>query len=419
MSETASQTVPAERTGQPWRRVMTARDRGERHRAATPLELFFDLCFVVAVAQGAGELHHSLAEGHFAHGLIGYSIVFFSIWWAWVNFTWFASAYDTDDVPYRLLTLLQIGGVLVLAAGIPAAFERYSFTTVVIGYVIMRVAMVAQWARVAREYPAGRPTALRYAVGIGVCQVGWVIRLALPQPWGWIVLGVLAAAELAVPAWAELRGPPTSWHPGHINERYGLFALIVLGESVAAATIAVQAAITDQGSSASLLVLAGGGLLLVFGLWWSYFKHEVTEVLRSSTSSVFIWAYGQYGILAAIAAVGAGLQVAAQTVGHTTHLSPTGAAYTVAVPVAVFVLLTGAVHAWIGQRGHLNQRYLITVSVLILLTPLATGLLSLSVVVVVLGLLVASLVIASVTLAHRTMPRTDQQASFRSANPTM
>jgi low temperature requirement protein LtrA len=276
MSDTASHTVPAERGGRPWRRVMTARDRDEPHRASTPLEAFFDLCFVVAVAQGASELHHSLAEGHLAHGLVGYLIVFFGIWWAWVNFTWFASAYDTDDVPYRLLTLLQIGGVLVFAAGIPAAFERYDFTTVVVGYVIMRVAMVAQWARVAREHPAGRPAALRYAVGIAVCQIGWVLRLALAQPWGWIGFGALAAAELAVPAWAELRGTPTSWHPGHINERYGLFVLIVLGESVAAATTAVQSAITDQGSSGSLLVLAAGGLLLVFGLWWSYFKHEAT-----------------------------------------------------------------------------------------------------------------------------------------------
>jgi low temperature requirement protein LtrA len=401
MSETASDTVPAERGGRPWRRVMTARDRDEPHRAATPLELFFDLCFVVAVAQAAGELHHSLAEGHLVHGLVGYLFVFFGIWWAWVNFTWFASAYDTDDVPYRLLTLLQISGVLVLAAGIPAAFEHYDFATAVIGYVIMRVALLAQWARVAREYPAGRPTALRYAAGIAGVQTGWALRLALPPPWGWVGLGLLWAVELAVPAWAELRGPPTSWHPGHINERYGLFALIVLGESVAAATAAVQAAVADQGSSASLLVLAGGGLLLVFGLWWSYFKHDDTVALRGSTGSVFLWAYGQYGILATIAAVGAGLQVAVQTAGHSTHLSPTGAAYTVAVPVAVFLLLGGGMHAWTGQRGPLRQRYLIAVAVLILLTPLAAGPLSLAGAVVAIALLVASLVTAGVLLAYR------------------
>ena len=94
----------------------------EEHRVATPLELLFDLTFVVAVAQVAAELAHGIAEDHVGDGLLGYLMVFFAIWWAWMNFTWFASAYDTDDVPYRLLTLVQMAGVLVLAAGIPDAF---------------------------------------------------------------------------------------------------------------------------------------------------------------------------------------------------------------------------------------------------------------------------------------------------------
>ncbi|MGH3356359.1 MAG: low temperature requirement protein A, partial [Nocardioidaceae bacterium] len=98
---------------QPWRRRMVARDPEEGERSATPLELLFDLTFVVAVAQAAAELHHALAEGAVGHAVAGYGAVFFGIWWAWMNFTWFASAYDTDDVPYRLLTLLQMGGVLV------------------------------------------------------------------------------------------------------------------------------------------------------------------------------------------------------------------------------------------------------------------------------------------------------------------
>ena len=100
---------------------MIGRDPDEPHRASTPLELLFDLTFVVAVARAASELHHALAQGDGGHALAGYAVVFFGLWWAWVNFTWFASAYDTDDVAYRLLTLLQMAGVLVYAAGIPAA----------------------------------------------------------------------------------------------------------------------------------------------------------------------------------------------------------------------------------------------------------------------------------------------------------
>jgi hypothetical protein len=130
-------------------------------------------------------------------------------------------------------------------------------------------------------------------------------------------------------------------------------------------------------------------------------------VLRGATGSAFVWAYAQYGILAAIAAVGAGLQVAVQTASHTTHLGPTAAASTVAVPVAVFLLLAGGVDAWAGQRGHLDQRHLVAVAVLVLLAPLAAGLLSLSGAVVAIGLLVASLVLASVIVAHRAMPGRD------------
>lgn len=87
---------------------------------------------------------------------------FFLIWWAWVSFTWFASAYDTDDVPFRLLTLVHIAGVLILASGVPGALSDHDLTTVIVGYVIMRTAMAAHWLRAAVEHPAGRGAALRY-----------------------------------------------------------------------------------------------------------------------------------------------------------------------------------------------------------------------------------------------------------------
>ena len=105
--------------GGAWYRPMVARSTDEEHRSATVLELFFDLCFVVAVAQSASALHQEVAADHVGEGVVGYASLFFAIWWAWMNFTWFASAYDTDDVPYRLTTLVQIAGALILAAGVP------------------------------------------------------------------------------------------------------------------------------------------------------------------------------------------------------------------------------------------------------------------------------------------------------------
>jgi low temperature requirement protein LtrA len=86
---------------------MVGRDRHEVHRVATPLELLFDLTFVVSFGLAASQLAHALAEGHYAAGLLGVAIASFGICWAWTNFTWFASAYDTDDWVFRIVTMCR------------------------------------------------------------------------------------------------------------------------------------------------------------------------------------------------------------------------------------------------------------------------------------------------------------------------
>jgi len=97
---------------------MKPRSPDEAHRASTPLELLFDLVFVVAVAQAASGLHHGIAEGHMTDSLVSFGMVFFAIWWAWMSFTWFASAYDNDDILYRLLVFVQMTGALIVASGL-------------------------------------------------------------------------------------------------------------------------------------------------------------------------------------------------------------------------------------------------------------------------------------------------------------
>ncbi|WP_235978641.1 low temperature requirement protein A [Streptomyces lycii] len=346
----SGQGADAVRTG-PLRRLMRGRDPEEEHRAATPLELLFDLTFVVAVAQASVQLHHALAEGHPGAGVATYAAVFFAIWWAWMNFTWFASAYDTDDVPYRLLTLLQMAGVLVLAAGVPAVFRDGDFTVVVIGYVIMRLALVTQWLRSAAEHPQGRGAALRYAAGITVVQAGWIARLWAPDAWAWGTFVVLAAAELAVPAWAEC-GRRTNWHPGHIAERYGLFTIIVLGEVILGSLAAVQTAVTDHGLSTPVLLLAVGGLLLVFALWWICFTGGDARLPTLRTA--LTWGYGHYLVFAALAAIGSGMEAALDAVEHHGHVSTRGAGLAIAVPVVIVLGVLGLLHriTATGAMGH-------------------------------------------------------------------
>jgi low temperature requirement protein LtrA len=345
---------------------MAARHPGEEHRAATPLELFFDLCFVVAVALAAEELHHDLAENHIGHAVGSYLMVFFAIWWAWMNFTWFASAYDTDDGLYRVMTFVQMAGALVLAAGVPPAFNDGDFTLATIGYVVMRVAMVGQWLRVFRADPARRAAALRFAVGITIVQAGWVIRLTLPEDWLLVSFVILALADVAVPVFAE-RATPTPWHPHHIAERYGLFTLIVLGESVLAATLAVRAAVDTGDSDGSLLVVAFAGLVIVFALWWLYFVGPAHDLLTSLRAGI-VWGYGHYVVFASTAAVGSGIAVAVDHDAHKAHISGVVAGYTVAVPVALFLLSVWALQVRPHVRGVRTVAYPI-VAGLVLAVP--------------------------------------------------
>ncbi|MFG2665497.1 low temperature requirement protein A [Streptomyces sp. NPDC048387] len=333
---------------------MTARSRVEGHRTATTLELFFDLCFVVAIAQAGQRLVHAQVEGHPGSGVVGYSFVFFGVWWAWMNFTWFASAYDCDDVPYRVTTLVQIAGVLVYAAGVGRAFDGNDWTVAVIGYLIMRVALTAQWLRAAAgESGAARTSALTYAAGLVLCQAGWVALLFAPAGWKrWLFL-VLVVAELMVPVVAE-RGHQTPWHAHHIAERYGLFTIIVLGETIAASTVAVKSAIDEHEALGVLLPIAAGGLLIVFAAWWIYFAVPMHERLNSNREAI-PWGYGHLLIFASGAAIGAGIEVAVEHAVGKAHISQVAANASVTVPAALFLLTVWLLHSRHFKRGAAQQ----------------------------------------------------------------
>ncbi|MEO5901161.1 MAG: low temperature requirement protein A [Ilumatobacteraceae bacterium] len=344
-----------------WRRPMQQRDVHEDHRASTPLELLVDLSFVVGISQVATSLHHALSEGHVGVAVLAYPTTFFSIWWAWVNFTWFASSYDTDDVPFRLATLLQIAGVLVIAAGVPRAFNDHDFKISTVGYLITRIGLISQWWRVSRNRES-RVTARRYAIGLAICQAGWFLLLLFPTPvrsWGFLVL---VLAELSVPIIAE-RDTPTSWHPGHIAERYGLFTLIVLGESILAATVAVQEGIDAGKHVADLILISVGGLLVVFCMWWMYFDHDAEAMFEEAIGDdgdtarahriAFEWGYGHFVVFGSAAAVGAGLSVAVDHVldagegglaGNHGELSDLGVGFAVTIPIAMFVIAMFVLH---------------------------------------------------------------------------
>ncbi len=324
-------------------RPLQARDPHEEHRVASPLELFTDLCFVVAVSQASSSLHHDISAGHVGQGVLHFAMAFFAIFWAWLNFTWFASAYDNDDLVYRLLTILQILGVLVLAAGIPRMFDD-RFALSVIGYVIMRVALVTQWWRASRADPERRTTARRYAFGVVAVQLGWVGLLFLPQSLTVPAFAVLVACELSVPAWAETAGR-TTWHPHHVAERYSLFFIIVLGEVILSSTVAIQTALDEGAVAGKLAMLIAGGVPLVFSLWWLYFSRDDADLLlERSNRANMIWGFGHYFVFSSTAAIGAGLAARVDYFTHHSDSSDLVTAATVTIPTAVLVLAIYVFH---------------------------------------------------------------------------
>ena len=339
-------------------RRMGGRDRHESHRVATPLELLFDLTFVIAFGQAASQFAHAVADAHVGSGLVGFGMASFAICWAWTNFSWFASAYDTDDWIFRIATMVQMIGVLVLAIGLPGLFasiehgDHMEIGVIVLGYVIMRVALVFQWLRAARQDPARRRACLTYAVLIAAAQVGWVAQIFLHAPLP-VTLGIVVAlilVEMAAPVIAERRDGGTPWHAHHIAERHGLFAIIALGEGVVGTVAALSAVVQQQGWTLDTALVGLAGTTLTFGLWWVYYILPSAPVLHAHPARGFVWAYTQLAMITAIVATGAGLHVAATFIEGKARIGPVAAVLTVAVPVAVLLGLVYWLFYYLTRR---------------------------------------------------------------------
>ncbi|WP_345802041.1 low temperature requirement protein A [Microbacterium sp. AZCO] len=334
---------------------MTGRDPHEAHRASTPLELLFDLTFVVAFSQISSEAAHYLEVGDLSTALAGFLFCTFAVTWAWINYSWLASAYDNDDIFFRLATMVEMIGVLIVALGVPPVFESLAEGehldngVLVSGYVIMRVAAVALWLRAAKNDPAHRKTALAYAVNISIAQVFWValIFLNLPVAPTFAIVIVLILFELAGPLFAELKYGRTPWHGHHIAERYGLLTIITLGEIVLGTILAISAVVQQQGWSLEAGVVAFAGTALVFGLWWVYFMMPSGRILHRHRGRGFVWGYGHIFVFASLIGVGTGLHVAAQVISHHAEVDASFALLTVAIPVLAFEVFVFSLYSYL------------------------------------------------------------------------
>ena len=388
---------------------MTGRDPNEEQRASTPLELLFDLTFVVAFGQAADQASRLFAGGHYSGAIVGFLFALFGACWAWVNFSWFASAYDTDDWIFRLLTMVQMIGVLVFALGLPSMFQSLDDGgtvengVMVAGYVVMRVALLVGWLRAASQDPSRRRIALSYAFFVGLAQVGWVISLQLRDTPFFVPMLLLLLALEATPMIVSDRKGGTPWHARHIAERYGLLVIIALGEGVIGTVATVAAIVQEQGWSTEAILNVVAGTGLTFGLWWLYFTLPSGAVLAAHRERATVWGYLHVPVFASIAATGAGLHVAAYVIEGEARVSEPVAILSVVIPVFVFIVMAFVINSFLLRGVDNLQVGMIVGVVVVLACALALAGIGVSIGVCLLVVVLAPLLVVVVfeTLGHR------------------
>lgn len=339
-------------------RPMRGRDPDDPDRSTAPLELLYDLTYVIAFAAAAEQLAHHLVSGAALPAVGAYLFAIFAVTWAWLNYTWMTSAYQNDDALFRVATITQMIGVVVLNFGLPATFEAVEEghsplnPLVIIGYVVMRVPLILLWLRATREDDDHRQICRAYAIAIAAAQAAWIVVAVVPLPFPAVVVGliVLAVAEMVAPIVLEHRFGNAPWNAGHLAERFGLLTLITLGEVIAATTVTVGALVEESGWSVAAVMIVASGLVIASALWWAYFQIPSRAILTRWPDRVFGWRYANLPMFGAIAGVGAGLRVAASAV-EDESLSLFRVALCLAVPVAIalitiFVTWSVLMHAY-------------------------------------------------------------------------
>ena len=311
---------------------------GER---VSPLELFFDLVFVLAITQCAALMvHHPTWDG-LAQGLLVLGV----LWWTWVAWSWLTSVVDPEDDRVRMVIFAAMAAVLVLALCVPRAFGSLGLLFAV-AYGIVRYAQISLFWLASRDDPGLRHSVNGLAVGTAV----GVTLLAAASFFDGPAQGAIWALALALDVGAPYFAIDASgWKlaPRHFAERHGLILIVALGESIVAIGVAAELSL-----DAGIVAAAALGIGLVAALWWIYFdvvalvaekrlaNAEVGRVQNEMARDSY--SYLHYPMVAGIVLVAFGLEQTLAHVGDPLHTVP------------AFALL-GGVAAYL--LGHVAFRY--------------------------------------------------------------
>jgi low temperature requirement protein LtrA len=239
----------------------------ERHSA--PVELFWDLVFVFAITQVTTLLWHDLTWAGFGRAMLVLALV----WWAWSAFVWATNAQLPSSPTLRASLLVSSVSIFVAGLSVPHAFGGEG-TLFAVSYAIVRFLHLALYVDASRR---GRASWASMAGFMVTVTIGMVLLIGGSFAGGWvrIALWVLAAAiDYAGPAWLtreRLRGIQEVV-VAHFAERYSLFVIICLGESLVAIGVGALGANSDRSLNGELVVAAALGLLITVAMWWTYFE---------------------------------------------------------------------------------------------------------------------------------------------------
>jgi low temperature requirement protein LtrA len=265
-------------------------------------ELFFDLVFVAVIAALAGVLQND----HSPTGLLVFVGLFVPVWWVWRGYTWYAAAFGSADDIFRLALFVAMLGAGALAVGAEGAAHGHSDTFVVACAGVFAL-LACLYARIWFTRSDARPHAVRYASGNALGAAIWLVSLAFSEELRPVVWAV-AMLVLVAPALAVLALPYRAYaDAGHIAERYGLFTIIVLGESVVRTIAGLQ-----SGAGTTAAVVAIVGAMLAATIWWVYFGwfRSMPDVSRGAR---FVWAQAHFFVFAGIAAAAVGVELLIET----------------------------------------------------------------------------------------------------------
>src|ERR671923_353272 len=345
-----------------------ATDEIVEERRTSPVELLWDLVFVFAVTQVTTLLSHDLSWAGVGRGLLVLALV----WWAWSAFVWAANAQDTGAPTLRLFLLL--GMVLTFVAGLalPHAFEDEA-PVFALAYAAMRFLHLALYADASRRGNAS----WRAIAGFGITVlIGMALLVAGAFAGGTaqIVLWCAAVAiDYAGPAWLtreRLRGLQRV-AVAHFAERYSLFIIICLGESI----VALGVGAAEEAFDVQLVAAVGLGLLITVALWWTYFDRFAAvaeERLRGHDDPVLAaadaYSYLHLVLVAGIIVFAVGVKLAVHDVG-----APLADAPRLALCGGVALYLVGHVAFGMRMVGAIGREKLVVAAALLGLYAVSGG----------------------------------------------